>query len=181
MLHIPRPKGGAKRAFDIPLSREMMLCLIRAIRLGRIVYPMQAGEWIFPSESEEGHLCEQKEARSKLAKWGNDLRQTYRTLAAAAGVSEIDARLLMNHAIQGVNAGYITRHKLLEDHLRFQQQAISTLIVSQLDGESAAHQAKWWRYARGALIEQDIQIEEPPRVEATAAGRRISGLMSEAA
>src|SRR6266436_4884268 len=24
MVHIPKPKGGAKRAFDIPLSREMI-------------------------------------------------------------------------------------------------------------------------------------------------------------
>lgn len=181
VLHIPRPKGGAKRAFDIPLSREMMLSLIRAIRLGRIMYPMQAGAWIFPSESEEGHLCEQKESRNRLAKWGNDLRQTYRTLAAAAGVSEIDARLLMNHAIQGVNAGYITRHKLLEDHLRFQQQAISTLIFSQLDSEGTAHQAKWWRYTRGALIEQAIRFDEAPRAAVMAEGARASDLMTEAA
>ena len=34
----------------------------------------------------------------------------------------------MNHSIAGVNAGYVTRHKLLEDHLRSQQQAISTAV-----------------------------------------------------
>src|SRR5262249_19613156 len=28
-LHISKPKGGKKRAFDIPLSREMILCLVR--------------------------------------------------------------------------------------------------------------------------------------------------------
>ena len=27
VLHIPNPKGGAKRAFDIPLSREMIKCI----------------------------------------------------------------------------------------------------------------------------------------------------------
>ncbi len=32
--HIPRPKGGADHAFDIPLSRPMIRCLIRAIRAG---------------------------------------------------------------------------------------------------------------------------------------------------
>ena len=46
------------------------------------------------------------------------------------GVSEFDAKLLMNRAIPGVNAGYITRHKLLEDHLRSQQQAISIAIFA---------------------------------------------------
>ena len=40
----------------------------------------------------------------------------------------------MNHAIPGVNAGYITRHKLLEDHLRSQQQSISSAVFAALGG-----------------------------------------------
>jgi hypothetical protein len=39
----------------------------------------------------------------------------------------------MNHAVPGVNAGYITRHKLLEDHLRTQQQAISGAVFAALE------------------------------------------------
>jgi integrase len=132
VLHIPRPKGGADRAFDIPLSRQMILCLLRTIRFARHFYPLQANDWLFPAESDSGHLAEQKEKRDVLAKWGNDLRQTFRTLATPAGVSEFDARLLMNHAIPGVNAGYISRHKLLEDHLRAQQQAISSIMFDAL-------------------------------------------------
>jgi len=110
----------------------MILCLVRAIRLGRQMHPVQALEWVFPADSESGHLAETKEDREVLSKWGNDLRQTFRTIATAAGVSEIDAKLLMNHAIPGVNAGYITRHKLLEDHLRSQQQAISSAVFAAL-------------------------------------------------
>lgn len=121
-LHVPKPKRGKKKAFDIPLSRQMVLCLVRAIRFGRQMYPVQAQEWIFPADSRSGHLAKAKEDRQKLSKWGNDVRQTFRTIATEAGVSDIDARLLMNHAIPGVNAGYITRHKLLEGHLRSQQQ-----------------------------------------------------------
>jgi integrase len=132
MLHIAKPKGGAKRTFDIPLSRQMILCLIRAIRFGRQMYPLQAKEWIFPAESASGHLTETKEDRTVLSRWGDDLRQTFRTIATAAGVSEIDAKLLMNHAVPGVNAGYITRHKFLEDHLRRQQQAISSAAFAGL-------------------------------------------------
>ncbi|WP_347710382.1 hypothetical protein [Ancylobacter sp. WKF20] len=33
VLHIPRPKGGADRAFDVPLLRQMVLCLLRLMRL----------------------------------------------------------------------------------------------------------------------------------------------------
>lgn len=106
VMHIPRPKGGAELAFDIPLSREMILCLLRAIRFGRAMHPRAAAEWVFPADSVSGHLVEQKEDRAALSKWGNDLRQTFRTIATPAGVSEFDARLLMNHAIPGVNAGY---------------------------------------------------------------------------
>jgi len=38
----------------------------------------------------------------------------------------------MNHAVPGTNAGYISRHKLLEDHLRSQQQAITDLMFGAL-------------------------------------------------
>jgi integrase len=129
MIHIPRPRGGEEKAFDIPLSRPMIRCIIRAIRWGRIMYAEQGKSWLFPAESEPGHLVEHKEERDVLSKWGNDLRQSYRTLAQAAGVSELDIHLLMNHSLPGVNAGYITRDRLLRDHLRQQQQRISELAV----------------------------------------------------
>ena len=38
--------------------------------------------------------------------------------------------LLMNHKLSGVNEGYITRDKLMSDHLRHAQQALSTYIVA---------------------------------------------------
>ena len=174
-LHVTKPKGGSKRAFDIPLSREMILCLARAIRFGREMYPLQAREWVFPADSESGHLAETKEDRSELSKWGNDLRQTFRTIATAAGVSEIDAKLLMNHSIPGVNAGYITRHKLLEDHLRRQQQAISSAAIAALGASLAENRAlqDWLGRgaARRAVFNSEIQRpdsgkQQPPVLQA---------------
>jgi site-specific recombinase XerD len=132
VLHIPKPKGGVDRAFDIPLSREMIRTIVRAMRLGRKIYPAQAQTWLFPADSATGHLVEHKEDREDLSKWGNDLRQTYRTVGQAAGVNEVDMHLLMNHSLPGVNAGYITRNKLLGDHLRKQQQAISAKIFGTI-------------------------------------------------
>jgi integrase len=113
LIYIPRPKGGEQKAFDIPLSRPMIRCIVRTIRLGRVLHPEQANSWLFPADSKTGHLIEHKEERGLLSKWGNDLRQSYRTLAQAAGVSELDIHLLMNHSLPGVNAGYITRDRLL--------------------------------------------------------------------
>nr|WP_249811893.1 integrase arm-type DNA-binding domain-containing protein [Bradyrhizobium sp. 2] len=149
-LHISKPKGGRKRAFDIPLSREMILCLVRAIRFGMKMYPTQAKEWLFPADSESGHIAETKEDRETLSKWGNDLRQTFRTIATAACVSEFDAKLLVNHAIPGVNAGYITRHKLLEDHLRGQQQAISSAVFAALGSSLTVDQSLRGWFGRSA-------------------------------
>jgi len=92
------------------------------------MYPSQAPYWLFPADSSTGRIVEHKERRTVLSKWGNDLRQTYRTLAQAAGINEVDMHLLMNHSLGGVNAGYITRNQLMGDHLRKQQQAISSFI-----------------------------------------------------
>ncbi len=132
ILHIPKPKGGEEKAFDIPLSSAMTRCLSRLIRLGRALYPSQAEEWLFPADSADGHLVEHKEDRGTLGKWGNDLRQTYRTVAQAAGIGDLDVHLLMNHTVPGVNAGYITRSKLLGDHLRQQQEMISSKMIDRM-------------------------------------------------
>lgn len=131
LLHIPRPKGGEDRAFDIPLSRAMIRCIIRTIRIGRMLYPDQATVWLFPADSETGHIEEHKEDRADLSKWGNDLRQSYRTIAQSTKISKLDIHLLMNHAVPGVNEGYITRDRLLSDHLRQQQERISAAILEQ--------------------------------------------------
>ena len=118
---------------------------------------------------------EQKEGREVLSKWGNDLRQSYRTLATMAGVSEFDARLLMNHAIPGVNAGYITRHKLLENHLRSQQQAISSVVFAAL-GDALSKNDLFHRWlgpgaARRALLEATPDFSSQSRRSPTVSVR----------
>lgn len=148
LLHIPKPKGGVKKAFDIPLSRLMIRCIVRTIRAGCILYPDQAAFWLFPADSNSGHLIEHKEERDVLSKWGNDLRQSYRTLAQAAGVSELDIHLLMNHSLPGVNAGYITRDSLLGSHLRKQQECISKVIIDSAKGKADGADLNWLHKAK---------------------------------
>lgn len=161
LLHIPKPKGGVKKAFDIPLSRPMIRCILRAIRAGRILFPDQAEFWLFPADSDSGHLIEHKEERDVLSKWGNDLRQSYRTLAQAAGVSELDIHLLMNHSLPGVNAGYITRDSLLGDHLRKQQERISKVIIESAKGKADGPDLSWLHRGKVAtfavLPEQELK------------------------
>ncbi len=89
--------------------------------------------WIFPADTPLGCVSETKERRNVLAKWGNDLRQTYRTLAQEAGVGELDVHLLMNHRLPGANVGYITRGALT-DHLVAQQERISRFVMAEAPG-----------------------------------------------
>lgn len=111
ILHVPRPKGGARKAFDIPLSRAMMRCVVRAMRWGRMLYPEQAEFRLFPADSASGHIVEHKEKRRVLSKWGNDLRQTSRRRASASWPSRrkrsVPARCLNGH-----------RHPLPSPHRR---------------------------------------------------------------
>jgi hypothetical protein len=164
-LRITKPKGGVKRAFDIPLSRAMVCCLIRAIRVSRMLHPEAAETYIFASSGLEGHLVEHKEVReTDLSKWGNDLRHTYRTLGQAAGLSEVDMHLLMNHSVKGVNEGYITRSKLLNDHLRSAQQRLSDHIIAAgtAPPKDGGPRERAWPLLPARKIGDDILDPTPP-------------------
>jgi hypothetical protein len=63
LIHIPRPKGGEEKAFDIPLSLPVIRCKIRAYRRGRIIYSEPAKSWLFSADSEPGYLVKHKEER----------------------------------------------------------------------------------------------------------------------
>jgi len=131
-LHFPDPKGGAQRAFYMPLSRAMLQCLWRARRAGRFMHGHAARTYIFPADTPVGCIAETKERRTVLSKWGVDLRQTYRTAALACALGEMDVHILMNHSLGGVSAGYITPSAIM-DHLRAQQEKVSAYLVSGLN------------------------------------------------
>jgi hypothetical protein len=167
-LHIPKPKGGETKAFDIPLSRAMIESIARLRRLGAALYPEAGKTWLFPSDAPCGHLVEHKEKRDVLTRWGNDLRQSYRTLGQAAGLSEIDMHLLMNHSLPGVNAGYITRAKLLGDHLRQQQEKLSRFIVGAVVGRGrrpSARLSRWLNSTSRAQL-RALLTDDPDEIRA---------------
>lgn len=133
MLRIPKPKGGERRAFDIPLSRQMILALVRLRRAGQVMHQRQAATWVFPADSVTGHIVEHKEDRAKLSKWGGDLRQSFRNMCALAGIDPLSSRLLMNHVVdRDVHDGYITKSALMGS-LRKHQQRISDFVMAGLN------------------------------------------------
>ena len=128
VLHLPAPKGGSEKAFDVPLSGQMLRSLWRVRQAGRRLFPIQSATWIFPARSGSGHIVEHKERRRRLSHWAGDLRQTFRTTAQMIGIVDIDVRLLMNHSIPGVSGGYITRDILLSTSLLDAQERISSSL-----------------------------------------------------
>lgn len=174
VLHIAAPKGGADKAFDIPLSRAMLESIFRLLRLAAVIYPETSRTWLFPSDAPSGHLEEHKEDRDKvLSHWGNVLRQTYRTLGQPAGVSEVDIHLLMNHSFPGVNAGYITRSKLMVDHLRQQQEKISQLITGAVVGRGRRPSTLLSRWLNSTSRAQlaDLLSQDPDAIRRKAGPR----------
>jgi hypothetical protein len=143
LLHLARPKGGPEKAFDIPLSRGMLASLLRARREGHLLQGARALDWIFPASSTSGHLVEHREDRQVLSHWGGDLRQTYRTVAQAIAIAELDVHLLMNHSLPSISAGYITRSKLVPKSLCDAQERLSKAML--------AHSSSDFASARGAI------------------------------
>lgn len=130
-LHIPAPKGGEDRAFDIPLSRPMLASLIRARRAGRKLAPRQSATFIFPAvKSKAGHIAEWKEDRDVLCKWGKQLRQSYEIAGEVLDISERTMKRLMNHATQDVTMGYGDRDKMWP-RLIAEQERISGHFMAQ--------------------------------------------------
>jgi integrase len=128
-LHIREPKGGPDRAFAIPLSRDMLKCLIRVRKAGRLAAPRQVATFIFPSaDGKSGHIVEWKEDRSVLAKWGKQLRQSYVIAGESLDISERTLKRLLNHKTQDVTMGYGDRDRMWP-RLLAEQQRISAHIM----------------------------------------------------
>lgn len=132
-LFVPNPKGGPKRAFYIPLSRPMMLSLLRLRRLRAFLFPNSP--WVFPARSYDGRLSSWSEPRSRLSAYGRDLRRSYRTICAQLGIPRIISMTLMNH-ISGadVHDGYIEKGALSGDTARAQER-ISRAIILKAFGD----------------------------------------------
>jgi integrase len=133
-LRIPAPKGGAERAFDLPLSEAMLACLRRAKEAGNTFFPEPSQVWIFPAET--GHIAEVKEdGKVKLSHTGHALRHSFRTLAGAAGIDRLRLKILMNHAVERDVTDSYASVPALFDSLMDAQQRISAFIVNNLTAE----------------------------------------------
>ena len=105
-LHIPKPKGGVERAFDLPLSDFLMVLLLRLKWSNKTIYPNSP--WVFPANSKSGHISEPK-VYSTIHFTIHGLRHTYITVAESLDISPYTIKLLANHSLpkDDTTGGYI--------------------------------------------------------------------------
>jgi integrase len=121
---VPNPKGGAKRAFDLPLSRPLLDLLRHRIRENRKI--TRANTWVFPSPSSKtGRVAEVKEPLLG-GLIGHALRHAYSSLALEAGVPVAELKFLLNHKVADVTFGYLNPRIA---HLRECQEKASARIL----------------------------------------------------
>lgn len=126
VLHVPKPKGGAARAFDLPLSKALQDLL--AHRDAEADAIKRKTPWLFPSDSKTGHVQEvQQEELDGLT--GHALRHCYGTLAVQAGVPLLELKYLLNHASGDVTMGYLNPSV---DHLREYQEKATAYVLEQI-------------------------------------------------
>ena len=138
-LHLPNPKGGKARAYDIPLTRAMLACLARTRRAARVYQPLLSREWMFPGDQSKskrgtgdfaGHMSLFATTEAALPCSGHMLRHTYRNACIWAGVEENLSKKLMNHSQKGdVHSGtYGSREGIWPDLMDAQERISATLM-----------------------------------------------------
>lgn len=128
-IRIPKMKSG--RSFDLPLSQRMETVVRRALAAGDTLYP--GSPWLFPARLRKGdrdvkhvQVWSEKDLPSQT---GHILRHTYRTIAKRVGVDQIDARLLLDHTVPGIDGVYI-HSRALFDRLLATQETMTTEIMA---------------------------------------------------
>jgi integrase len=129
VIHIPRMKSG--RSFDLPLSPQMEELVREALHVGDALY--SEAPWLFPTRRRKGdqevshvQVWHEKHLPSQT---GHILRHTYRTIAKRVGIDQIDARLLLDHTVPGIDGVYI-HSRALFDRLLATQETMSFEIVA---------------------------------------------------
>ena len=134
-LLIPKPKGS--EPFMVPLSRQLLAILKHRLRCKTTKAFFSKSPWVFPAESESGHIAEPKEALSvKFTTHG--LRNTFITVAESEDLSPYAIKMLVNHSLpdkQDVTAGYISAEV---ERLRKPMQQVADRLTVLCGGKPKA-------------------------------------------
>ena len=132
-ISIPRMKSG--RSFDLPLSGRMVEVVERILVTGAVLFPKS--EWLFPTRSSKtGEVIATQVWKEKAlpSDTGHILRHTYRTVAQREGIDRVNARLLLDHTVPGIDGVYI-HERALFDTLLAEQERMTAAIFALLEPE----------------------------------------------
>jgi len=131
-ISIPKMKSG--EPFDLPLSDYMVELVRAALQIGDQLFP--GTEWLFPTRNKKGDVTATATWRERTlpSETGHILRHTFRTIAHRVGIDKIDARLLLDHKVPGIDGVYI-HEKALFDRLLASQERMTEAILGLLDGK----------------------------------------------
>ncbi|MEM9204764.1 MAG: integrase family protein [Pseudomonadota bacterium] len=133
-VSIPRMKSG--RSFDLPLSGHMVELLGQVMAAGDVLFP--GAPWLFPSRSSRtGEVIATQVWKEKAlpSETGHILRHTYRTVAQRTGIDRVNARLLLDHTVPGIDGVYI-HERALFDTLLVEQERMTGAILALLESET---------------------------------------------
>lgn len=145
-LLLPDPKGGAAKAFTLPLSKTCVDLLKRRAKENAVLCAEVGGDggWAFPGFDRKGKVIPITDLREQREGEGEDapkvrfpaedvhtLRRTYESVAHEVGISELDLHCLTNHsfASHNVNAQYIAQQF---EHLATCQAAIERALWKRI-------------------------------------------------
>ena len=133
LLHVPKPKGGEKKAFTIPLSDYLCELLENRKKENEDIFPNSP--WVFPAAiSKSGHISNPK-VRLSVPFSIHDLRRTFITVAESIDVSPYSIKALANHGLpkHDVTAGYVS---LDPERLREPMEQITAKLLTLLDPDN---------------------------------------------
>jgi integrase len=132
VLHVPRPKGGAARAFDLPLPAVLIAVLKerRAVHEKFFARDPRCAPWVFASpDARCGHVVDVRLRDAALGVKIHDARRLFASVAEAADVPPYSLKLILNHALPGgsdVTAKYL---RIDTERLRALMETISEKIT----------------------------------------------------
>lgn len=150
--HIPKPKGGGRKAFDLILSKPMRDCLDRAQELGRDVWEgddtVFHQRWVWPGRGKTGHIDGMESDKKRIGINAHGVRRSYAGFCKLANVDdEMIARLLNHKSAYPITAHYI-KTTTVGRALVEAQERVSKLIMDCLEGRAGdeairTYEAMW--------------------------------------
>jgi len=133
-IRFPRMKSS--RAFDLPLSIQMIECVGRAQQISHSLYPNS--NWLFPTRTTDGKVTHTKVVREKNMprETGHILRHTHRTMAQHELINPINGKLLLDHKVPGIDGVYIHNKGLFIPLLKDQQTISDAMFRFMSDKKS---------------------------------------------